>query len=43
MLSRDDRRILWAITQAVLAKAEAAYSESDEPPRVDIQPNGEDG
>ncbi len=41
MLSRDDRRILWAITQAVLAKPEAAYSHSCEPPNVDLQPNGE--
>jgi hypothetical protein len=38
LLKGDDRWIMYAVTQAVLAPSVAAYSEAEEPPEIDVLP-----
>jgi hypothetical protein len=38
LLKGDDRWIMYSVIQAVLAPSVAAYSESEEPPEIDVLP-----
>jgi len=41
LLKGDDRWIMFAVTQAVLAPSVTTYSETEEPPEIEVLPDEE--